>query len=197
MPGMRAETGRRILDAAEQRFADYGYGKTTMAEIAADCSMCVGNLYRFFENKSAIAAACVARLHRRKLRAGLAAAAKEAGAVAKLRAFLSERLRLAHAHVVGHRHLYELVRVIESEHAAMLDASENEVIAAMADLLQRGMAAGEVRRGDAHRMAFLVHQSLLRYNNPVSLKRNPPDRLHADLSDYLDLLYAGLNPHIA
>ena len=47
----------RILDAAQERFQQYGYNKTTMAEIAKDCAMSAANLYRYFENKLAIGAA--------------------------------------------------------------------------------------------------------------------------------------------
>jgi len=46
----------QILQAAENRFRQYGYNKTTMAEIAKDCSMSAANLYRYFENKLAIGA---------------------------------------------------------------------------------------------------------------------------------------------
>jgi AcrR family transcriptional regulator len=48
---------QQILDAAGQRFQQYGYSKTTMAEIAKDCDMSAANLYRYFENKLAIGAA--------------------------------------------------------------------------------------------------------------------------------------------
>jgi AcrR family transcriptional regulator len=46
----------RILAAASQRFAQFGYNKTTMAEIAHDCDMSAANLYRFFKNKLDIGA---------------------------------------------------------------------------------------------------------------------------------------------
>ena len=39
------ETALRILEAASDRFLHYGYGKTTMSEIAKDCNMSTGNLY--------------------------------------------------------------------------------------------------------------------------------------------------------
>lgn len=51
----------RILEAASGRFQRFGFGKTTMAEIAADCDMSAGNLYRYFENKDDIGAAIAAR----------------------------------------------------------------------------------------------------------------------------------------
>ncbi len=46
----------KIIDAALERFRHYGYPKTTMAELAADCAMSTGNLYRFFKGKIDIAA---------------------------------------------------------------------------------------------------------------------------------------------
>ncbi len=41
----------RILEASQGRFRQYGYNKTTMAEVAKDCGMSAANLYRYFENK--------------------------------------------------------------------------------------------------------------------------------------------------
>jgi AcrR family transcriptional regulator len=40
-----------ILGKAIDRFIQYGFGKTTMVEIAKDCGMSAGNLYRYFESK--------------------------------------------------------------------------------------------------------------------------------------------------
>ena len=39
-----------ILNKAFSRFGRYGFGKTTMAEIAKDCEMSPGNLYRYFKS---------------------------------------------------------------------------------------------------------------------------------------------------
>jgi AcrR family transcriptional regulator len=47
----------QILDAAHRRFSAYGFGKTTMAEIADDVGMSAANLYRYFENKLDLGAA--------------------------------------------------------------------------------------------------------------------------------------------
>jgi AcrR family transcriptional regulator len=49
------------------RFGRYGFGKTTMAEIAKDCDMSAGNLYRYFDNKKEIAAGCAQRCMQQKL----------------------------------------------------------------------------------------------------------------------------------
>ncbi len=48
------KTRARILDAAEKRFKHYGFAKTTIVDIADDCSMSHANVYRFFNNKTEI-----------------------------------------------------------------------------------------------------------------------------------------------
>ena len=42
------EPRAQIVAAARKRFQHFGYGKTSMAEIAGDCAMSPGNIYRFF-----------------------------------------------------------------------------------------------------------------------------------------------------
>ncbi len=189
---MGADTMEKILNAAEQRFAHYGYGKTTMAEIARDTDMSVGNLYRFFKNKEAIALASTEKLLAAKLNAGLQAAASESTSCSALRAFLLPRLRLAHTCFADSRHLFELVELNNLRHCDILLSYESRVIDAMAEILKRGMRNGDIISGDAYRMAYLMHQALLRYNSPLSLSRNPLDRLETDLRDFLALMYSGL-----
>ena len=47
----------QIVQAAKKRFSHFGYAKTTMAEVATDCCMSPGNLYRFYPGKLDIAEA--------------------------------------------------------------------------------------------------------------------------------------------
>jgi AcrR family transcriptional regulator len=44
----------RILDAAERCFARTGFHRSTMQDVAAECGMSPGNLYRYFPSKEAI-----------------------------------------------------------------------------------------------------------------------------------------------
>src|ERR1700754_4020669 len=56
-----------IVDAAKKRFSHFGYAKTTMAEVATDCAMSAGNLYRFFPGKLDIAEAIARTDHQARL----------------------------------------------------------------------------------------------------------------------------------
>lgn len=180
------------MDAAERRFSDYGYNKTTMAEIAADCEMSVGNLYRHFKNKEAIAVGNIRRMLEIKLQAGIEAAAAEDEACKALSAFLHARLRLGHAHYAGTRHLYDMMALVNTRHRDLLLDYEDKVIEALADIIRKGVAQQRFHVCDPRQMAYDIHQATLRYNNPVNLKNNELATLEGDLDRLLALLYKGL-----
>ena len=182
----------QILDAANRRFADYGYTKTTMAEIATDAGMSVGNLYRHFKNKEAIAIACMRRSLQAKLDAGVTAAERESDALCALRAFLLTRLRIGHGHYAGTRHLFDMMALVNAGHRDMLLAFERLVIRALTGILEQGMRQGRFRDLDAAQTAYDIHQATLRYNNPVHLRFNELAVLERDLNRLVDLLYRGL-----
>lgn len=181
-----------IIDAADRRFSDYGYCKTTMAEIATDCDMSVGNLYRHFKNKEAIAVASARRLLDQKLAEGQRAAAGKQDACEALSAFLIARLRMGHAHFSGTRHLFDLMQLLMTRHRDLLLQSEERVIDAIAAIIERGVAQGRFHACDARQTAYDIHQASLRYNIPIYLKNNPLNVLEADLSRLLALLFKGL-----
>ncbi len=183
-----------ILDAADLRFADYGYRKTTMAEIASDAGMSVGNLYRHFSNKEAIVVACMKRKLQAKLDAGLAAAGRETDALEALRAFLLARLRVGHAQFAGTRHLYELMELGHTRHRDVLLAFEGRVIESIAGILDRGVAQGRFALGDPARTAHDIHQATIRYNYPITLRSNSLASLEGDLERLITLLDVGLAP---
>jgi AcrR family transcriptional regulator len=51
----------RILDGAERCFVCNGFHKSTMQDVAAECAMSPGNLYRYFPSKDAIVAGLAER----------------------------------------------------------------------------------------------------------------------------------------
>lgn len=55
------ERKRQILDAAEASVRRHGFHGASMAEIALEAGLSVGQIYRYFDNKAAIVAALVQR----------------------------------------------------------------------------------------------------------------------------------------
>ena len=58
----RQDNITRILDSAERLFRHYGYGKTTVADVARDLGMSTANIYRFFASKTEIHQAVCGRM---------------------------------------------------------------------------------------------------------------------------------------
>ena len=180
----------RIVAAAGQRFSHYGYSKTTMAEIAADCQMSVGNLYRFYDNKENIAVegarGCLIAKAEVCERAAVATTGMDA-----LRAYFIMRLRHLHAFVLETPHMHELVQLISGKHADLLAQFEQRAIAALEAILLAGIASGEFRTCDARVRAADLFHACNKYNMPICMGA-PVALLEAELNSLLDLLYDGL-----
>src|SRR5215468_5800037 len=112
----KAATRDRILQAAMNRIKHYGYGKTTMAEIAADCDMSPGNIYRFFEAKIDIAEA-MARKHYAEEQAQLAAIArkKDWPPEKRLRELFFKRMRDSYKMFEENSKMLEVAQVLHRE----------------------------------------------------------------------------------
>ncbi|HXH71323.1 MAG TPA: TetR/AcrR family transcriptional regulator [Mariprofundaceae bacterium] len=182
---------RQILNAAAKRFADYGYGKTTVAEIAADCGMSSGNVYRYFESKEAIAIAGVEAKMEEKSATCETATDEAAPAIEQLRQYLLARLRFTHSLTCGSTHLHEVVQLITDRHRDLIDRYDERAIAWLAGIIERGIGRGEFRPQDARQSAGSIFVATLAFCIPLFMQE-PLDLLETRLDRLVELLYAGL-----
>jgi AcrR family transcriptional regulator len=75
----------QIIEAAQMRFAMYGFEKTTMKEIAGDLNMSKGSLYYYFPDKENLYRAIVQKEHDLYIREIRAELENSSGPAAKLR----------------------------------------------------------------------------------------------------------------
>src|SRR5215813_5957255 len=102
-----------ILEAAKKRFSHFGYGKTTMAEVAADCRMSPGNLYRFFAGKLDIAEAIALEgeaMRREELERLVCQRQKDAHS--RLRDFFFRELRATYRRLAEDPRTVEITRLV-------------------------------------------------------------------------------------
>jgi len=180
-----------IVAAAIKRFSYYGYGKTTMAEIAADCDMSVGNLYRFYKNKEDIAVEGARACMTDKAFAGERAAAQGDAAMQALRFFCLARLRFLHCFVSETPHMYELVQLIAGKHKDVLQHFEDRASETISEIIVAGMDSGEFCDCDAESVAADIYNATTKYNMPLCMDA-PLAQLEAELGSLLDLIYEGL-----
>ena len=189
----KVSTRDRILHAAMARIKHYGYGKTTMAEIAADCDMSPGNIYRFFEAKIDIAEA-MARIHYAEVQADLAAIArkKEWSADRRLREVFRQRLRDSFCLFEENSKILEVAEVLHRERPLLANehlASERVFLAA---LLDEGEHAGLFAPGDHDFTSEMIQAATMKFSVPQLFSKLSLPRLERELEGVLDLILNGV-----
>ncbi|MFZ4410184.1 MAG: TetR/AcrR family transcriptional regulator, partial [Paracraurococcus sp.] len=142
-------TRARIEETAERLFRSMGYQKTAVADIARDLGMSPANVYRFFPSKSAINEA-IAQRTLGVIQAEVEALARGPGtAGARLRRMFSRMFELTIEGFFEERRLHDMVNAAMDEHWGVIQRHLAAVTAAIAQVVQDGMAAGEFAAGDA------------------------------------------------
>jgi AcrR family transcriptional regulator len=183
-----------ILEAAKKRFVHYGYAKTTMAEIASDCSMSPGNLYRYFPGKLDIAEAIcteageysIAKLREVMRRPGRSA--KE-----RLRDFLFADMRLTYDQLEFDKQVFEMARVVSSERPQFANRILALNRALMSEILSAGNASTEFVIEDVVFTAEMIQAATMKFRYPQLHSKLSYDKLERELDGVLHLLLNGLD----
>ena len=187
------ETRTRILDAAEVRFRTYGYGKTTMAEIATDVSMSAANLYRFFENKLDMGAALAQRCLGERDKA-IVAAINEPGrsAAQQLENFVLAILRHTHGQFSSEPKMNELVETIITQRQDLVQnkiARDQELVM---EILRQGQETGDFVIDDLAGTAEAVRNATVKFCMPLFMCMYPLEEFERMAKQVVQLLLKGL-----
>lgn len=186
------ETARAILDAASRRFLHYGYGKTTMSEIAGDCNMSTGNLYRYFPSKLDIAEAFVRRLRAEQIRLLREAVGKPDLTVQeKLRGFFKLKLSLVYERFHQRPKAYELSQEILRERPSFADEWEQAESRVLCEVLDEGQKSGEAALCNPQRTARILQDIFFRFASSAVYYEGDYDVLEGELDDVMDLVWDG------
>jgi AcrR family transcriptional regulator len=189
----KTATRDRILQAAMTRIKHYGYSKTTMAEIAADCDMSPGNIYRFFEAKIDIAEA-MARKHYAAEQAELSAIArkKDWPADKRLREIFFKRLRDSFRMFEENAKILEVAEVLHRERPLFANEQLALERVFLSALLEEGVEAGLFEPGDHNFAAEMIQSATMKFGVPQLFSQLTLSKLERELAGVLDLLLRGL-----
>lgn len=190
---MTKEISAQILEAAEARFRTYGYGKTTMAEIAADIDMSTANLYRYYENKLAIGAAMAERCfcEREEFLTEIVNRA-ELKESERLEVFVLEMLNLMHGQFSNEPKVAELVEVIVTKRPDMIQEKMQSDKKLIASVLQKGNQSGEFAVADVEEMSGYVLAAIAQFATPFFMSMFPLEELEHLAKGVVALLLKGL-----
>jgi AcrR family transcriptional regulator len=187
------EIKNQILDAAFERFGRYGIGKTTMVEIAKDCDMSAGNLYRYYPNKKEIAADCAGRCMRsaedlwREI-------LKQPGLTPseRLTTIVLEKLNYLHQQFSDHPPLFELVMYISGERGDLVNRHMGVLQSLVAEILAEGNRTGEFSVSDVLGTARIFLAATTKFIAPHFMGGHELKELEKEAHEVVQLLIQGL-----
>ena len=153
-------TRARILEAAAESFEALGYDETTTAEIARHAGIAVGSVYDYFRDKRAILLEILhdtnARVAQLVVKGLEPESWRDADPRESVRTLLALVFRSRTVQPGVQRILWERF-FKDPEFRAAMEATEDRVRGAIAELLRLLRAEGRTRIADADSAAFVVH----------------------------------------
>jgi len=190
--GKQAEPRCQILQHAMTLFAHYGYAKTNIGDIAKECCMSPGNLYRHFRNKQAIGEEVV-REYMASEQADLELIADKPGidCETRLHQFFQSNVGRLMEELRTNPKLIELAQMIMDGDSGILahhiEWKRDRIIA----MLHEGIEAGRLQ-GDPAAMSCVLLDMTRGFLMPQALAQMDFDKVPARLDALLNLALAGM-----
>jgi AcrR family transcriptional regulator len=190
---MAEDLQAQIVSAARSRFRRFGYAKTSMQEIAEDCGMSAANIYRYYENKQAIAAVVV-EADLVQLYDACHRAVEGAGphVAAELTALFEAIIDTTRRQIKQTPLLFELSLAVTREMPALRLQVLGEVRRMLTAIVQAAQERGEIREGDAAGHAELILLAGAPFVMPWLLRNQPFGDPRNKVAPLMTCLVAGL-----
>lgn len=190
----KTDTRKHILEAAKQRFMHYGYSKTTMSEVAKDCEMSAGNIYRFFASKLDIAEAMAVEFNQESFSEFERIAARDAPAPHRLYQLFSYALDETYKKIDADAKILEIAEILRIERPQLLNLHLAKERVFLVNILTDGVDEGVFRSlDDPTTTAEMIQSALMKFRFPQAYSQLKLDQLRRELRGVMKLLIAGLS----
>jgi AcrR family transcriptional regulator len=187
----RSDTRTRILDEAERLFRHYGYGKTTVADIARELGMSPANVYRFFASKAAINEAIAERITDARIGAALRIANGPGSAEDRLRRVLIGEHRMTVEVLLDEKKVHEMVAVAMQEQWAVVRAYLDRMTNIIETIIADGVRSGEFRVENERLAAVCAKACFCSLTHPLVLA-SCLDGEHASAEEMAEFVFRAL-----
>ncbi len=187
-------THERIIESAFNRFRQYGYTKSTMAEIAEDCGMSAANLYRYFKNKQEIACACVEGCIEKRLTTikQTIQSNESASASEKLQILILTTLRLCHDIFENDEKIYELIAYVTDEKPAVIHNKISVIQSEIKSILLQGLESDEFVIDNIDETSRAIYTSIALFDTPVFMGFYPLETFEVLANEVFKLIIKGI-----
>lgn len=182
-----------LLDAAEELFIEHGYRQTTVSDIAKQAGMSAANLYRHYENKEDIAAACAHRCIDKKNEAMRDVLhIKKLSAAERLEEFIVALLRYTHEETLNRPKMNEVVEAVIRSRPETLHTMLSDLQSMIAEILAQGNAQQEFAVENVVATAETVFASITVFCAPIFMHLYPLPEFERRARAMAKLLVRGL-----
>lgn len=189
------DTRKMILHAAVERILHYGYSKTTMAEIARDCNMSAGNIYRFFASKLDIAEAMARKFNEEAYETFARIVARKASAADRMREVFHYELARTYSAIEDEAKILEVAEVLGEERPLYMNDKLATERTYLVKIIDDGMKSGEFRQiENPEETAEMWQSALMKFRFPQLFSKLTLPKLQRELDGVMDLLLAGMSP---
>jgi AcrR family transcriptional regulator len=137
------ERREQIIKAADEHFRHYGYGKTTVADLARAIGLSTAYIYKFFESKQAIGQA-VCQLTLAEMVTDVRLVAQERGPRSdRLRRIFQTLARRGLGLFFNERKLHDIAVIACDEHWPTIDQYKADLAEILAGLIAEGRESGD------------------------------------------------------
>ena len=184
----------QIVDAARAHFSRFGYGKTTVADLAKAIGFSKAYIYKFFDSKQAIGQAICTQCLDKVLAGGQAGMAEGKSATDKFRRYFNGLIATSAELFFEDKLLYDIAAHSAEERWPSAMAYLERAEELLKEIILLGRETGEFERktpiDETCEAILLVMQSFM---NPLMLKHNL-DGLPDDPAKVINLVLRSLAP---
>lgn len=193
IPASKPDPAEIIFEAAVNRFSEYGYNKTTMAEIADDAGMSAANIYRYFKNKEEIAAACAKNYMSERIEK-LKSVIREKNLTAseKLEKYTLTTLHVTQESAIENKKIDEICTEITKNRTDLVHYKINKEKALLMEILSYGNETGEFKIADVAEAATSIHAMLVVFDVPIFMHLYNKDEFEQKARSVVKLIVSGL-----
>jgi AcrR family transcriptional regulator len=183
-----------ILDAALTAFCRYGYGKTTMRDVARAAGMSRAALYLYFPSKEDLFRAGSRRAHSRALDEVDAALAQQGDVLSRVDAAMAAYFGGLLAQISSSVHGGEVLDASLDVAGDIVSEAHAALVVRLAGALQTAAAAGEVQFSTSDATAEDIALLLLAVADGLKKTSADPQSLQQRKALFLRLVHAGIAP---
>ncbi len=187
------EIKKKILDASWERFSQYGFNKTTMSEIAKDCSMSASNIYRFFTSKNDILAEMATDCFKNEeLLLQEIVDQNNLTAAQKLETLALKLLYASYDLFSNHPKINETIEYICSERCDLVMAHKQNKRSFITKILAEGIDNGEFTVSDIENTSDAILKAIIICHYPAFMSFHTLEELEVSAKNIIHVLLNGL-----